>query len=313
MDINQYSNLATMYINEQSDFEYRDISPFPIFQWGYGNKQLASRNIGGMPGWGGFFLADSNMPSRADFDKEAFAKALEANGWTRDSFETEGDDKNPSQTIEGWYKSFVSLNQVGQRKRCYGTHEGKKIFGSFDYVSKLVGNKNTRSQYQALVSIPGLEAFAPFVLTFKVSSAMAYEGNRNELGCVLGFRTMILRPIDEAICKANKIALRSIVPLFEFNMPVGVDIDAKGKPVFQQRGTGSESKFLSLPVLVGIRPGMSDKEVASLRIKDDQRQALQELHAKSKEWAAEWEKNDTAAATPAKAEAAPAQAVPEGM
>jgi hypothetical protein len=302
-----------MYVNNteiEVEYGYGERSPYPIIQWGYGNKQLSSRGLNGMSGDGGFFIAESNLPSRSDFDKEAFIKALLANGWVEDSFETEGDKP---QTVKGWYKGFVLINQVAHRKRSFAkASDGKSVFGSFDYVAAQAGRENVRSQYQALVSIPGLEAFAPFVLTMKVSAAIAYEGNRNEPGVLNTFLGEVVRKVDTAICEANKIPMRRVIPLFEFDLPVGVDIDTKGKVIFKQKGTGDKSKFLSLPTMIGVKPQPSDEDIHKMMISDDRRAHLLGIAEKSKEWMEAWATNSTE--DNGKSAAQPAQvAVPEGM
>ena len=305
-----YENLASLYANNtdvELEYGYGERSPYPIIQWGYGNQALAKRGVNGISGDGGFFIADTNLPSRSDFDKDAFVKALLENGWAADSFDTEGD--NPV-TVNGWYKGFVTINQINHRKRFFAKSDKGNVFGSFDFVEQQAGRSNVRSQYQALISIPGLEKFAPFVLTLKVSAAIAYEGSRGEAGVINTFLGSYVRTIDAAICEANKIPMRRIVPLFEFNIPAGIDVDAKGKVVFKTKGSGDKSKQLSLPALVGVKPKPTLDDAQKIMITDDQRAFLLGLAEKSNEWVAQWAVDS--AESPAKAEAAPV-AVPEGM
>ena len=306
----QTTDLAELYGNSDStELEYSyggEKSPFPTIYWRYGNKQMSVKTTGASEINGGFFIPDDGIPTRSDFDREAFAEALLANGWTRDSFipQGDGDGEGEETTVEGWYKEYLFWNQVNHRKTCFGVKQdgksvtGRRVTGSFDSVANIVGRENVRTMYQAMVSIPGLsEDFGPFVFSTKVSSAIAYEGNREEPGVIRWYLDNVVKPVDQAICAKFKLPLGRKVPLYEFCLPVGIQRDAKGAVIFSKKGEGAKSRFIALPALIDVRPGQSVDEIRkNLMITDDKRAALAEMFEKSKEWAAAWKEDKAAQA-----------------
>lgn len=301
-------DLAQLYGSSDSsemEYGYGEANLYPQFYWRGGDRASSIKSAGKTSlDNGGLFLPLDKIPTRSDFDREGFEAALVKMGFIKDSFVPQGSGDDSASDgevtlVEGYYKEFVVWNQINHRKAYFGIVKGKgqkpkgRNLGSFEQIKAQFGVDCVRSTYQAMVSIPGLEKFAPFIFSTKVSSAMAYEGTRTDPGVIRTFMNSVVKPIDDDICKRFKLPLARKVPLYEFNIPVGVLRDAKGNVQFTKIGEGTESRWLALPALIDVRPNMKAEEIRkTMMISDDQRAALTELWELSKEWAAEWKFED---------------------
>lgn len=290
-------NAAEMYQDEKVEYSGAQFEiKYPMVQWAYGNPTLAAK-IGGVDASGGWFISEQNIPVA---DKDQTVAALLAAGWVNDSITTQA-----GESIPGFYAEAITISHIANRKRWYGESEdGKKLYGDWKTVNEKFGK--AKSQFQVMAALKGLESVGPFVLTMKVSAAMAFEGTKTEVGALSRFLNTVIRKADDASKAAMGIKnpTKRIWPFREFWLTVGVNRDAKGKVAFKQYGEGKEASQLSVPVAIGLpatHEAMTVSDLDAFSVGPELREFTMRLHEESISWVEEWKKiqEEQAAAAPA--------------
>lgn len=293
-------NVGKMYQDSKLERSGGYEKKFPIVQWAYGNKTLASKGLTDIDSTGGFFISADSIPDEL---RDRVEKALLSSNWSAASLSTQEDG-----AIEGFSKGKIEISFLIQRKRFFHRDNGQDVYGSFD---EIFGKYQTaRTHLQVLTALPELIDICPVMLTFKVTSAMAFEGTKDKSGIMDRFYETIVKKADEVTRKAMGIrGNKRMVPYREFWVGMGLNLDKAGKVFFEMVGSGDKATPLSLPVPIGLPESLAattDDDLNRLAITDEQRNHITAMYDKyAEEFEAEWEKytrkgagdNATAAAT----------------
>lgn len=296
-------NIGKMYQDSELERSGGYEKKFPIVQWAYGNKTLASKGLTDIDSTGGFFISSDSIP---DDLREKVEKSLLAAGWVAASLSTQEDG-----AIEGFSKGSIEISFLVQRKRFFHRDNGQDVYGSFDDIFGKY--KTARTHLQALVALPELIDICPVMLTFKVTAAMCFEGTKDKAGIMDRFYETIIKKADEVVRKAMGVkGNKRMVPYREFWVGMGLNLDKAGKVVFEMVGTGDKASPLSLPAPIGLPDSFANTtegDLNRLAISDDQRNAITAMHDKyAEEFKSEWEKYTRKGATePAAATAKPVE------
>lgn len=269
---------------------------YPIIQWAYGNNMLASKNVPGVDSVGGWFISEQNIPAAK---RDEIASALVKAGWKAENMTTTGGD------VSGFHAEEITISHVASRKRWYGkTDDDQAIYGDYTSIKEKLGK--AKSQFQILVVLKGLESVSPFVITVKVSAAMAIEGTTQQPGVLSIFHNTIISRADTLVRAAMGIKdnRKRMIPYREFWLSMGVNRTAKGVQ-FIQVGEGKESKYISVPVAYDLPASFeatTKEHLDKFAINAQERGVITEIYDSiAKGWVEEWA-NPTQATTPAQAQ-----------
>lgn len=210
-------------------------SLYPTIQWAYGDPKL--KKAGGLEYQGGFFVPEEQVNADAMTD------------WERTTWVHVGGSE-----VAGFYRRDLVVSIIAARKRweVYGD-SGIRSFPWKAYdQAKDAGRPASRLHVLCLVK--GLEDFGQFILTFKGSAAMAFEGVRGD-GVLTRFNGTVLRAANmasDAAARKNGQPTGRKWPFRAFWLPVGADRTSDGDPRFTEVGRGRDTSHLVLPVALGL-------------------------------------------------------------
>lgn len=284
---------AVLYLNEKVEYSGSQFElKYPTIQWSYGDPKLATR-IGGADAYGGWFLPEGNIPVAS---KDQIIAAIKAAGWVEETISTQ---KNGD--ISGFYTESITLAHIANRKRWYGEDsDDRKVYGDWGTIKNRFGK--AKSQFQVMALLKGLESVGPFVITLKVSAAMAFEGTKTEAGALTHFLNTVIKKADDAAKKelGIKDPNRRVWSFREFWLTVGIAKDAKGNVLFKTYGEGKEASHLSIPVAIGIpsSPDLIDLDIFA--VGSEFRDSTKRMYDNDAvPWVEEWKKVHEEQAAPA--------------
>lgn len=271
---------------------------FPIIVWRGGTPELQSalstagllKNPSNMPiaFCGGFFMDEGAIPAS---DEE-----MEAAGFHKDKFTTK-----EGQEVLGWSSQLLHVAIVAARKHIVVNDGAQKLYFPSTQWDQAKRYGSPRVHRNFLVVIRGLEAYAPFVLTFTGTAGMAFHGDREFRGngVMPSQKNAILDKVNASLRKSgSKLKYGNA----SFYIPVGVNMK-KAKsgdyiPHFLPLGQPPNITNAVVPTYLGKpREESTGDDAKALFVGVEQNRANQEIWAEfAKDWIEAWSKPSAEAA-----------------
>lgn len=244
------SNLDKMKMMvDQTDDNLIDVAGegYVTLQWAKGDVKMANKGVTDLDSVGGWWIAKERC-------SDELGEALKKNGWEDTVYTTRNGDEIPCYAAKDIVFSWIADRSLTE----YRVKDGKdtkvvRVGGQTDWDSlrKIANNNYVTKRLQVMIVLKGLEEFEPMVITAAGSVQMALDA-RNRERSVKPTVDAILGKALKSVLKASKSA-----PTCAFWVKVGISRDAKGKAIFEERGTGNDTTHMVLPMLYDVPESLS--------------------------------------------------------
>lgn len=246
------------------------VSP-PLVQWVNGDK--TRKKTGGFEYTGGFFVSTEQGVEIPGMVPHTLI--------TRDGNEIEG---FASRDLKG---AIIHTRTGWQSKDTEGGLAMTFPNSMYDEAIGWSYEGRATGRGQILFLIDGMDE--PVVLTFRgLVSARALK--RGGPGGKVGIVPNVVSTLISAANRENrKKGKEGTFPLCLFGVTLGAERDAKGEPIFEKVGKGTDTSNVTMPQWLDKPIGMVTPEVLNKHyIGKDRAGIAQSLHAESRDWKSAW-------------------------
>lgn len=244
------SNLEKMkMLVDQTDDNLIDVAGdgYVTLQWAKGDKKMAMKGVTDLDSTGGWWIAKERC-------SDELGEALKKIGWEETSYSLRDGGQIPCYAAKDIVFSWIADRSLTE----YRVKDGRdtkvvRVGGNVDWESlkPIATNNYVTKRLQVMIVLKGLEEFEPMVITAAGSVQMCLDA-RNRHRSVKPTVDAVLGKGFKALLKASKAA-----PTCTFWVKVGVSRDEKGNVVFEERGTGSDTTHMVLPMLYDVPESLS--------------------------------------------------------
>jgi hypothetical protein len=271
-------------------------SAYPVVQWANGDKTKSKS--GGIEYTGGFFIsADQGIEPPDGFEPYTLMTS-------------EGVE------VIGFAASMIT-GSVLRYRRCWmsepeGENSLSRRFSWNEYDDACAYGK-VRGVAHILFALKGSEE--PVLLAFRGMVAKQMLGQGRQRGIIPNFGSKILGSAKR-IARKNK--RNKVYPLCTFELTIGAEVSADGKPVFTKVGTGKNTSNITYPMWRDEpKELVSESLLGRLFVGNEALGLYQDWHTEADDWTHSWDSAQlaarAAARTPAVAAAVAAPVAQDGV
>lgn len=234
---------------DQTDDNLIDVAGegYVTLQWAKGDLKMAKKGVTDLDSVGGWWIAKERC-------SDELGEALKGIGWEETAYSLRDGGQIACYAAKDIVFSWIAERSLTE----YRVKDGRdtkvvRVGGNVDWetLKPIATNNYVTKRLQVMIVLKGLEEFEPMVITAAGSVQMCLEA-RNRERSVKPTVDAILGKALKSVLKASKAA-----PTYAFWIKVGVSRDKKGEVVFEERGTGTDTTHMVLPMLYDVPESLS--------------------------------------------------------